>query len=155
MSDVQRVHPYSKDYLQDGCKMQARLFDGLITIDETIVEEDFIVKFMKSRCKELLDHANPRLINGTVLDLYAAYYELGGEQPTRVTDLKQQPSYAPQQLYWVGMMYEYIHWYYNIPSKELIERLPLEKMLFAYRCGHQMGEKEALGYIYETWLATT
>lgn len=147
----ERKHPYGKDYLSDACKMQARLFDGLYSIDKHIVEADFINKFMVSRCKELLDHANPRLINATVLEVYDAYYELGGEEPLRVEEA-MQPYYAPQQLYWVGLMYEYVHWYYNIPSAQLIDLLPLDTMLFAYVCGHQMGEKQALEYIYDTWL---
>ena len=146
-----RQHPYIKEYLEGAYRLQAKLFDGLFIIDSEVSEEDFINKFMRSRCKELLDHANPRLVNATVRELYEHYYRLGGEEPLRIKEDKQQ-GYAPQQLYWVGMMYEYAHWYYNIPSKELIEYIPLKDMLYAYRCGHQMGEREALEYIYKTWI---
>ena len=46
----------------------------------------------------------------------------------------------PNQYYWVGRMYVYLHWQVDTTTKAIFNKISVEEMLSYYDTGHQLGD---------------
>ena len=133
---------------------QGKLFLHLRKLFPGIDEQWFIESFMKSEVREMLDIAVPKYVGMSNIEwARELFYELGPSKPEEgiyiECDYKKGVEWDSLLAGWCGYMYAYYQWKYNIPSKKLIEILPLSEMDRLYEPLHQMGWEAAAEKIHE------
>lgn len=53
----------------------------------------------------------------------------------------RKKNFTHYQLYWIGWIYAYINFRTKLPSKEIVSKLRLERMLNDYYLGHEMAKE--------------
>ncbi len=135
-------HAYERVYLSDICELQARMFELIREYITGVDEKWYIRRFMKSRCRELLDIGNFVWANKTPDELIDAFLI---EIDNKIVKGDSWGGFLP---YWVGLMYSFYQWKYNTPSKEIIELLPLEDMERYFAVMHELGDEDAIDRLH-------
>jgi hypothetical protein len=129
------THPYDGAlYHESIAGTQGYVFLNIRNILPGVDEKWFIENYMKSHMRELLDEANPKFAAMPPNELIRWFIER--EQNGEYKCGEEWGGFLPG---WVGEMYGHFQWHYNIPSKQLIELLPLHLMERIYNPLHQMG----------------
>lgn len=123
---------YPVEYLSDVVYSQGRLFDLVAQDYPNSDTAAFINAYMTSKTRQSIDQAQAYVCTMDAPTLWSyftetEYYEL---QPG-----KSMKGFAPD---WIGEFYAYYQWYYNIPSREVIERVPLDFIRKAYAGLHDL-----------------
>lgn len=123
---------YPDVYLNDVVENQGKLFDFVAQSFPDKDTEDFITAYMKSKTRKSIDDAQAYVNTMDAEELFD--YFINTEFYT------MKPGTALQGFipYWIGEFYAYYQWYYNIPSAELIEKIPLDFMKKAYYGLHDL-----------------
>lgn len=126
------MRAYSNDYLNDVVENQGKLFDFVAQNFSDKDTEDFINTYMQSKTRKSIDEAKAYVNTMSAKELWD--YFIGTEhyilKPGKALD-----GFMPD---WIGEFYAYYQWYYNIPSSEVLKKVPIDFLKKAYYGLHDL-----------------
>ena len=138
------MYAYSEVYLNDVVENQGKLFDLVSRHYPNKDTVDFIESYMKSKTRKSIDEAQAFVNTMNAQELWNYFCETEHYQ---LKDGKALEGFIPD---WIGEFYAYYQWYYNIPSKEVICKVPLEFLVKAYYGLHDLDLKIAIQKVGDT-----
>lgn len=126
------MYAYPKDYLNDVVETQGKLFDFVAQTFPDKDTEEFITAYMKSKTRKSIDEAQAYVNTMYTMDLWAYFLE------TDQYTLKNGNGLSGFMPDWIGEFYAYYQWYYNIPSSELVVKIPVDFLKKAYYGLHDL-----------------
>lgn len=120
------MRAYPEEYLDDVVENQGKLFDLVAGNYPDMDTEDFIRTYMASRTRKAIDAAQAYVNTMSAKELWAYFNE------TEKYSLKKGKALEGFMPDWLGEFYAYYQWYYNMPSCEVIEKVPLDFLKKAY-----------------------
>ncbi len=126
------MRAYSEDYLNDVVENQGKLFDFVAQEYPDKDTEDFIKSYMTSKTRKSIDEAKAYVNTMNAKELWEYFTE------TEKYSLKAGKALEGFMPDWIGEFYAYYQWYYNIPSHEVIEKIPLAFLKKAYYGLHDL-----------------
>lgn len=126
------MRAYSKDYLSDVVENQGKLFDFVAQNFSDKDTEDFIKTYMQSKTRKSIDEAKAYVNNMSAKELWDYFTE------TENYILKPDKAIKGFMPDWIGEFYAYYQWYYNIPSSEVLKKVPIDFLKKAYYGLHDL-----------------
>ena len=126
------MRAYSNDYLNDVVENQGKLFDFVAQNFSENDTEDFIKTYMQSTTRKSSDEAKAYVNTMSAKELWDYFTE------TENYVLKSGKAIEGFMPDWIGEFYAYYQWYYNIPSSEVLKKVPLEFLKKAYYGLHDL-----------------
>ena len=126
------MYAYPKDYLNDVVETQGKLFDFVAQTFPDKDTEEFITAYMKSKTRKSIDEAQAYVNTMDTMDLWAYFLETDQYTLNNGNGLS---GFMPD---WIGEFYAYYQWYYNIPSSELVVKIPVNFLKKAYYGLHDL-----------------
>ena len=126
------IQAYSEAYLDEVVENQGRLFDLYVQEYPDKDTEDFIETYMKSKTRKYIDESQAYVNTMSAEELLK--YFLSTENYTK----KSGKAMRGFMTDWIGEFYAYYQWYYNIPSRKVIEKVPLKFLEKAYYGLHDL-----------------
>ncbi len=126
------MQAYSDAYLDEVVESQGKLFDLLHRFPDNDTG-DFIQAYMSSKTRKCIDESKAYVNTMDARELWD-YFFTETEQ-YRMKPGKAIGGFMPD---WIGEFYAYYQWYYNIPSAELVEKIPLDFLEKAYYGLHDL-----------------
>lgn len=120
------MRAYPEEYLNDVVENQGKLFDYISISYPEKDTEDFIETYMTSRTRKNIDESQAYVNTMSANELWE--YFLKTERYV-LKEGKALEGFMPD---WIGEFYAYYQWYYNIPSAEVIKKVPLDFLEKAY-----------------------
>lgn len=117
---------YPRDYLNDVVENQGKLFDFVAQNFPDKDTEDFIKTYMSSKTRKSIDEAQAYVNTMDAKELWAYFTKTEGYS------LKQGKALNGFMPDWIGEFYAYYQWFYNIPSAEVLKKVPLDFLKKAY-----------------------
>ena len=117
---------YSEAYLDEVVENQGKLFDFVAQSFPDKDTEDFINAYMKSKTRRSIDEAKAYVNTMDAKELWKYFVE------TDKYSLKNGKALEGFMPDWIGEFYAYYQWYFNLPSAEVIEKIPLDFLKKAY-----------------------
>ena len=123
---------YSEVYLDDVVENQGKLFDLIAQKYPDMDTENFINTYMASKTRKAIDNSQAYVNTMDAVDLWNYF--------TNTENYKLKPGETLKGFFpkWIGEFYAYYQWYYNIPSVEVIEKLPISFLKNAYHGLHDL-----------------
>lgn len=123
---------YAEDYLEDVVENQGKLFDMVAQNYPDGDTEDFIKAYMKSKTRKSIDEGKAYVSTMSAQELWDYF--------TKTERYSVKPGQAIEGFVpdWIGEFYAYYQWYYDIPSGEIIEKIPLKFLEKAYPGLHDL-----------------
>ncbi len=120
------MRAYPEAYLNDVVENQGKLFDYVVQAYPDMDTEDFIKTYMAGKTRKSIDEAQAYVNTMSARELWEYFQETEHYflKPGRALD-----GFMPD---WIGEFYAYYQWYYNIPSREVLQRIPLDFLEKAY-----------------------
>lgn len=126
------MRAYSDDYLNDVVENQGKLFDFVAQNFSDKDTEDFIKAYMQSKTRKSIDEAKAYVNTMSAKELWDYFTE------TENYVLKSGKAIDGFMPDWIGEFYAYYQWYYNIPSAEVLKKVPLDFLKKAYYGLHDL-----------------
>lgn len=126
------MRAYSDAYLDDVVENQGKLFDFVAYTFPDCDTIDFIKTYMKSKTRKSIDEAQAYVNTMDAKQLWQYFSETEGYTPQQGKALN---GFMPD---WIGEFYAYYQWYYNMPSAEVLERVPVDFLMQAYYGLHDL-----------------
>ena len=126
------MRAYSKAYLGDVVENQGKLFDRVAQAFPDKSTEDFIRSYMTGRTRKSIDEAQAYVNTMSASELWDYFVET---EHYELKDGKALKGFMPD---WIGEFYAYYQWFYNIPSAQVIEKVPLDFLEKAYAGLHDL-----------------
>ena len=126
------MQAYSEVYLNDVVENQGKLFDMIAQDYPDKDTKDFINAYMLSKTRKSIDEAKAYVNTMDARELLR--YFTSTENYVLKTG-KAIEGFAPD---WMGEFYAYYQWYYNIPSAEIIKKIPVDFLMKANRGLHDL-----------------
>lgn len=126
------MRAYAEEYLSDVVENQGKLFDFVAQSYPDMDTEDFICTYMASRTRQSIDEAKAYVNTMDAKTLWAYFLET---EQYMLKPGKALDGFMPD---WIGEFYAYYQWYYNLPSEELIAKVPLDFLKKAYYGLHDL-----------------
>ena len=123
---------YAQDYLNDVVENQGKLFDFVAQSFPDMDTEDFIKAYMASKTRKAIDMAMAYVNTMDAKELWDYFTKTEGYT---LKPGKALEGFLPD---WIGEFYAYYQWYYNIPSAEVIQKVPLDFLKKAYYGLHDL-----------------
>jgi len=123
---------YEEAYLSDVVENQGKLFDMVAQDYPDKDTKDFISVYMLSKTRKCIDEGKAYVNTMDAKELLK--YFTSTENYALKTG-KAIEGFAPD---WIGEFYAYYQWYYNIPSAEIIKKIPLDFLMKAYHGLHDL-----------------
>ena len=123
---------YSEVYLDNVVENQGKLFDFVAQTFPDKDTVDFIKTYMASKTRKSIDEAQAYVNTMDAKELWTYFSEK--EQYILKTG-KAIGGFMPD---WIGEFYAYYQWYYNIPSSEVVEKIPVDFLMQAYHGLHDL-----------------
>lgn len=123
---------YSEVYLDNVVENQGKLFDFVAQTFPNKDTVDFIKTYMASKTRKSIDEAQAYVNTMDAKELWTYFSET--EQYTLKTG-KAIGGFMPD---WIGEFYAYYQWYYNMPSSEVVEKIPVDFLMQAYHGLHDI-----------------
>lgn len=123
---------YSEVYLDDVVENQGKLFDFFAQNFPDKDTEDFIKTYMKSKTRKSIDESKAYV---NTMDAKELWRYFSDTEKYTVKPGKALEGFMPD---WIGEFYAYYQWYYNIPSSEVIEKIPVKFLVKAYHGLHDL-----------------
>lgn len=117
---------YPQDYLNDVVENQGKLFDFVAQNFPDKDTEDFIKTYMSSKTRKSIDEAQAYVNTMDAKELWAYFTKTEGYS---LKEGKALNGFMPD---WIGEFYAYYQWFYNIPSAEVLKKVPLDFLKKAY-----------------------
>lgn len=126
------MRAYSEVYLQEIVETQGDLFENVTDYAPGIDVKSFIETYMAGRTRSYIDSAKAYVCTMDAKELWEYF--------------RREEHFCPKQgeaiggfiPNWIGQFYAYFQWYYDIPSKSLVQRLPVDFMIAGYRGLHDL-----------------
>lgn len=123
---------YSDAYLGEVVENQGKLFDY---VAETFLDkdtEDFINAYMASKTRKYIDEAQAYVNTMDAEELWKYF--------TENEDYHMKPGNAMSGFMpdWIGEFYAYYQWYYDLPSAEVVRKIPVDFLKKAYAGLHDL-----------------
>ena len=126
------MRAYSETYLDDVVESQGKLFDFVAQIFPENDTTDFIEAYMKSKTRKYIDESMAYV---NTMDAKELWRYFSDTEKYKLKAGKALEGFMPD---WIGEFYAYYQWYYNIPSSEVIEKVPLNFLMKAYHGLHDL-----------------
>lgn len=120
------MHAYPEVYLDDIVENQGKLFDYFAINFPDKDTNDFISAYMRSTTRGHIDNLMAYVATMDYHGLLQFFIENDGYQAKAGESMK---GFMPD---WIGEFYAYYQWYYNLPSSEIIDKVPLDFLMKAY-----------------------
>lgn len=126
------MRAYSQDYLNDVVENQGKLFDYVAQNFPDSDTEDFINVYMASKTRKYIDEAKAYVNTMNAKELWEYFVETEKYSLKSGTSLK---GFMPD---WIGEFYAYYQWYYNVPSVDVLRKIPIDFIKKAYHGLHDL-----------------
>ncbi len=120
------MRAYAEEYLTDVVENQGKLFDLVAQEYPDMDTEDFINVYMMSKTRKSIDEAKAYVNTMSAKELWTYFSE------TERYSLKSGKALEGFMPDWMGEFYAYYQWYYNVPSSEVIQKVPIDFLKKAY-----------------------
>ncbi len=126
------MRAYSEEYLNDVVESQGKLFDLVAQEYPNKDTEAFINTYMASKTRKSIDEAKAYVNTMDAKELWAYFTET---ENYHLREGKVMEGFMP---FWIGEFYAYYQWYYNLPSAELVKKIPVSFLKKAYAGLHDL-----------------
>ena len=126
------MRAYAQDYLNDVVENQGKLFDFVAQTYPDMDTEDFIEKYMASKTRKSIDEAKAYVNTMSARELWEYFVK------TEKYSLKPGKGLGGFIPDWIGEFYAYYQWYYNLPSSEVVKKVPVAFLEKAYGGLHDL-----------------
>lgn len=126
------MRAYAELYLNDVVENQGKLFDFVAQTFSNMDTEDFINSYMLSKTRKSIDEAQAYVNTMNAKELWEYFSKTDNYV---LKNGKSLEGFMPD---WIGEFYAYYQWYYNIPSTEVIKRVPVDFLKKAYYGLHDL-----------------
>lgn len=126
------MRAYSEVYLSEVVENQGKLFDFVSQNYPGKDTLDFIKNYMASKTRQSIDEAKAYVNTMSAPELWDYFCKTDG---FTLKDGKALEGFMPD---WIGEFYAYYQWYYNIPSSEVIKKVPIDFLMKAYGGLHDL-----------------
>lgn len=126
------MRAYSDAYLSDVVEAQGKLFDFVAHTYPDMDTVDFITTYMASKTRRCIDEAKAYVSTMDALQLWEYFTET---EKYEMKPGKALEGFLPD---WMGEFYAYYQWYYNVPSAEVIQKIPVSFLKNAYYGLHDL-----------------
>ena len=126
------MRAYAEVYLNEVTENQGKLFDLIANTFKDKDTEDFIKTYMKSKTRKSIDESQAYVNTMNARELWEYFCS------TEKYALKYGKALEGFMPDWIGEFYAYYQWYYNIPSSELVEKIPVNFLKKAYYGMHDL-----------------
>ena len=123
---------YPEEYLRDVVESQGKLFD---LVSQNYPEKDtvdFINAYMTSKTRKSIDEAQAYVNTMSAPELWDYFRKTDGYE---LKNGKAVEGFMPD---WIGEFYAYYQWYYDIPSREVVKKVPVDFLMKAYGGLHDL-----------------
>ena len=133
------IRAYNEIYLSDVMHNLAALFDIAINAME-IEPNEIAEKFVSSKVASGIESGNPDYISGkSATELLSEI--INKDVPYNQVPLDRSPEY------WAGWVLAYSQWYLNKSFKEILDSVPLSKLIAKYHPYHEAPEEKTARWI--------
>lgn len=129
---------YSEVYLDDVVENQGKLFDMVSQNYPDKDTADFINTYMTSKTRKSIDESQAYVNTMSAPELWDYFCKTDG---FKMKKGKAMEGFMPD---WIGEFYAYYQWYYNIPSSEVIKKVPVDFLVKAYGGLHDLSMELAV-----------
>ena len=126
------MRAYSEVYLGDVVENQGKLFDFVAQTFPDKDTEDFINAYMASKTRKSIDEAKAYVNTMDAKELWQYFLQTEGYV---LKPGKALGGFMPD---WIGEVYAYYQWYFNLPSAELVKRITVDFLKKAYYGLHDL-----------------
>lgn len=126
------MRAYPEDYLSDVVENQGKLFDFVAQTFADKDTEDFIKTYMQSKTRKSIDEAKAYVNTMSAKELWNYFIET---ENYILKPGKAMKGFIPD---WIGEFYAYYQWYFNIPSSEVLKKVPIDFLEKAYYGLHDL-----------------
>lgn len=135
---------YDELYVGEITENQGDVFLNIRDVLPGVDEKWFVEEWMKSETRRCLDHAYPKWAGMMPVELI--WWFINNEKDGEYKRGEPWGGFLPS---WVGVMYSLYQWKYNIPSKQVIEEMPLKMMEQCFNPFHEVGDEVAVTKLRE------
>lgn len=123
---------YSDAYLGEVVENQGKLFDYVAETFPDKDTEDFINAYMASKTRKYIDEAQAYVNTMDAEELWKYF--------TENEDYHMKPGNAMSGFMpdWIGEFYSYYQWSYDLPSAEVVRKIPVDFLKKAYAGLHDL-----------------
>lgn len=126
------MRAYAEAYLADVVESQGKLFDFVAQEFPDKDTVDFITAYMASKTRASIDQAQAYVNTMNARELWEYFSKTEGYT---LLPGEALAGFVPD---WIGEFYAYYQWYYNIPSAEVVRRIPVDFLRKAYYGLHDL-----------------
>ena len=126
------MRAYSELYLEEVVENQGKLFDFVAQNFPDKDTKDFIQAYMTSKTRKWIDESQAYVNTMNAKELWNYFLE---NDKYELKNGKNIEGFMPD---WIGEFYAYYQWYYNLPSSEVIKKVPLDFLMKAYYGLHDL-----------------
>lgn len=126
------MQAYAIDYLNDVVENQGKLFDLVAQSYPDKDTKDFIRAYMLSKTRKSIDEAQAYV---NTMDAESLWEYFQANDKYELKSGKAMKGFIPD---WLGEFYAYYQWYFNIPSAEVLEKIPIDFLIKAYSGLHDL-----------------
>ena len=123
---------YPEAYLNDVVENQGKLFDLVSQNYPDKDTLDFINSYMTSKTRKSIDEAQAYVNTMSATELWDYFCKTDNFE---LKNGKVIEGFMPD---WIGEFYAYYQWYYNIPSSEVVKKVPVSFLMKAYSGLHDL-----------------
>lgn len=126
------MRAYAEAYLSDVVETQGKLFDYVAEAFPDKDTEDFINFYMQSKTRRSIDESQAYV---NTMDAGTLWEYFCQTENYELKDGKALAGFLPD---WIGEFYAYYQWFYNVPSREVVMKIPLDYLKKAYPGLHDL-----------------
>ena len=126
------MRAYPEVYLHDIVESQGKLFDFVSQNYPEKDTSDFINTYMTSKTRESIDQGKAYVSTMNASELWDYFQQT---EHYHLKNGKALKGFIPD---WIGEFYAYYQWFYNVSSKEIIKKVPLDFLTKAYMGLHDL-----------------
>lgn len=123
---------YNEAYLKDVVENQGKLFDFVAQSFPDKDTKDFIQTYMRSKTRKDIDEAQAYVNTMDAKTLWNFFIETDNYNLKSGTALE---GFLPD---WIGEFYAYYQWLYEMPSAEVVKKIPVDFLIKAYPGLHDL-----------------
>lgn len=123
---------YPEVYLDEVVENQGKLFDYVAHSFPDSDTVDFINSYMSSKTRKHIDDGQAYV---NTMDAGQLWDYFSKNEPYSLKPGKAMDGFMPD---WIGEFYAYYQWFYNIPSSEVIKKIPVTFLMKAYYGLHDL-----------------
>lgn len=123
---------YPEAYLNEVVENQGKLFDLVSQNYPDKDTLDFINTYMTSKTRKSIDEAQAYVNTMSAPELWDYFCK---NDNFELKNGKVIEGFMPD---WIGEFYAYYQWYYDIPSSEVVKKVPVSFLMKAYSGLHDL-----------------